>query len=49
MRFAALLVGVPALLAAAAAPASPIIDSGFEAGILDPWFQGNGTLDTPTR
>ncbi len=48
MRLAsAVLAGLLALLPPAAGFASPLVNSGFEAGVLDPWFQGIGTLDRP--
>jgi len=35
------------LLLAVSAGAAPLLNSGFESGVLSPWFQGIGTLDSP--
>ncbi len=43
----AALAGLLALLAPAAGFASPLVNPGFEADVLDPWFHGIGTLDRP--
>lgn len=42
--FASLLM---AMLSAQPIAASPLLNPGFEAGTLPPWFQGIGTLDQP--
>lgn len=38
---------VGCLLLVSSAGAAPLLNPGFEAGVLSPWFQGIGTLDSP--